>query len=255
MSRRKKYTRKVTAWSYGGGVQSVAIGVLIKEGVLPVPDLAAIADTGREKRTTFEYLHEVMQPYLGDLVKIHVIPHSKALQDLYASDGKTILPAFSGVDGGKLATYCSGMWKRDVFERWLRQEGVAEASTWIGYSLDELWRVKNDHRAWCKLEFPLIDKMINRAMCRTLIEKSGLPMPLKSRCYMCPHQSDAEWQEVHDDPEDWQKAIAVDEEIRASDPEQKGLYLYSGRVPLRMAEFGKGIVPPAKPCDSGFCWT
>jgi hypothetical protein len=34
-------------WSYGGGVQSVAIGVLIREGVLPKPDLAAIVDNGR----------------------------------------------------------------------------------------------------------------------------------------------------------------------------------------------------------------
>lgn len=30
----------------GGGWQSVAIGVLIREGALPKPDLAVIADTG-----------------------------------------------------------------------------------------------------------------------------------------------------------------------------------------------------------------
>lgn len=51
-------------WSYGGGVQSAAIGVLIREGVLPVPDLAVIADTGRERRSTWEYLRRFMQPYL-----------------------------------------------------------------------------------------------------------------------------------------------------------------------------------------------
>lgn len=53
------------SWSCGGGLQSAAIGVLVGEGVLPVPDLAGIADTGRERRTTWEYHRDVMQPLLG----------------------------------------------------------------------------------------------------------------------------------------------------------------------------------------------
>jgi len=87
---------RTIVWSYGGGIQSAAIGVLIREGVLPVPDLAGIADTGRERRTTWDYLRDVMQPYLDPVgLKIEIVPHTLAHVDLYAKDGLTLLPAYT----------------------------------------------------------------------------------------------------------------------------------------------------------------
>jgi hypothetical protein len=243
-------------WSYGGGVQSVTIGVLIRQGALPVPDLAAIADTSRECATTWEYLRDHMQPYLDPIgLQIQVVPHTLARVDLYDRTGLTMAPAYTAE--GRKAAFCSGEWKRDVMERWLRLQGVKECVQWIGYSLDEVWRVKNDHRPWCHLEFPLIDRMVNRAMCGALITAAGLPMPKESRCWMCPHQTPDEWREVQSRPEEWAAAIALDRQIRERDPEQAGLYLYSGRVPLEMADFSKdaGLLAPAKPCETGHCWT
>ncbi len=252
--------RKMTiAWSYGGGVQSVAIGVMIAKGVLPKPDLAVIADTGRERRTTWDYLHAHMQPYLDQAgVKIELAPHTLARVDLYDKSGLTLMPAYTAE--GRKSSFCSGEWKRDVIERWLRLKGVKECESWIGYSLDELWRVKKDHRGWCKLAFPLIDRMVNRVMCVAIIEKAGLPVPNKSRCWMCPHQTTEEWMEVRNDPEEWPAAVALDHEIRQRDPQNeagKGLFLYSGRVPLDVADFAvdAGLAPPAKPCETGHCWT
>ncbi len=243
-------------WSYGGGVQSVAIGVLVREGVLPRPDLTVIADTGRERRTTWDYMRDVMQPYLNPVgVKIEVASHDLSRVDMYSPSGLPLAPVYTGE--GRLPGYCSGEWKRDVVNRWLRLQGVENCDCWIGFSMDEIRRVsEKDRRQWCRQQFPLIDRMINRAMCRSIITAAGLPIPHKSRCWMCPHQDEKEWQEVYDDPEEWTKAVAADEEIRANDPEQKGLYLYAGRVPLAMANFGSGaILPPARPCESGFCWT
>lgn len=243
------------AWSYGGGWQSVAIGVLIREGALSKPDLAGIVDTGREKQTTWDYLHNVMQPYLDPIgVKIEVVPHSLSRKDLYDDNGLTLMPAYT--TEGRLASFCSGEWKRDVMERWLRSRGVKQCTQWIGFSIDEIRRVpEKDHRNWCQLDFPLINLFVNRAMCRTLIEKAGLPMPKKSRCYMCPHQTDEEWQEVRDDIEDWEKAVAVDREIRERDPEQAGLFLWSGRKPLELADLGTGILTPSRPCENAHCFT
>jgi hypothetical protein len=247
------------AWSYGGGWQSVAIGVLVGEGALPVPDLAGIADTGREVGSTWDYLHDVMQPYLDRKVpglKIEVVPHTLSRVDLYDRTGLTLMPAYTAE--GRLPSFCSGEWKRDVMMRWLRLKGVKECEQWIGYSIDELHRVpKKDRRGWCRLAFPLIDRFINRVMCRAVIEGAGLPVPKKSRCWMCPHQTAAEWQEVKADPGQWAAAVALDRQVRERDPEQKGLYLYSGRVPLDIADFtkGDGLAPPARPCESGHCWT
>lgn len=242
-------------WSYGGGVQSVAIAVLIREGALPVPDLAVIADTGRERRTTWEYLDAIVRPYLAAIgLEIQVAPHDLATKDLYAPGGLTLMPAYTAE--GRLPTYCSVEWKRRVVNRWLRAAGVTDCDCWIGFSLDEIRRVsEKDAVKWCRQQFPLIDRMVNRAMCYRIIEGAGLPVPRKSRCYQCPHQDAAEWSETLADPIDGPKAVAIDEEVRTNDPEGKGLYLHYSRVPLRLVGTGRGIATPPAPCDGGICWT
>ncbi len=243
-------------WSFGGGIQSVAIGVLIRTGRLPVPDLAVIADTGRERRTTWEYLRDQMQPYLDSIgLTIQIAGHDLARVDLCDRSGLTLVPAFT--EEGRLSAFCSGEWKRDVIERWLRLQGITECTSWIGFSIDEVWRVsKKDHRKWCRLEFPLIDLFINRAMCRQIIEDAGLPLPSKSRCYGCPHQNNEEWQEVRDDPVDWPKAVEMERQINASDPEQSNLFLYKGRVPLELATFSTSPdTTGSRPCEAGNCFT
>lgn len=236
----------------------MAIAVLIREGALPVPDLAVIADTGRERRTTWDYLDNVVRPYLKPTgLEIAVASHALARVDLFDKSGLTLMPAYTAE--GRLAAFCSGEWKRDVCERWLRLQGVKECDQWIGYSLDEQRRVKKDHRAWCRLKFPLIDLRITRYGCRLLTEKAGLPPAHKSRCWMCPHQTAEEWQQVREDPEEWAAAVALDERVRESDPEQRGdLYLYAGRKPLPLADFKADVpeVPPLfRACDGASCWT
>ena len=48
-----------TVWSYGGGTQTAAIAVLILQGRLPKPDIAVMADTGREIASTWDYLRNL----------------------------------------------------------------------------------------------------------------------------------------------------------------------------------------------------
>ncbi len=257
--------------SYGGGIQSVAMGVLIVEGVLPRPDVVVIADTGREVQSTWDHVEDVMTPYLARVgLAVEIVPHSLARKDLYDASGLTLIPAYTRKEDGKdlwgnmlhtegrKAAFCSGEWKRDVMERWLRLKGATTAEQWIGFSLDEKRRVKKDHRPWCKLRFPLIEKGITREMCKAIIRAAGLPLPHKSRCWMCSHQTDEEWAEVKASPDEFAKAVALEKEINEADPDRSAdLFLYSGRVPLEMADFTKGTGPtmPAKPCEAANCWT
>lgn len=260
--------------SYGGGWQSVALCVLIGEGALPRPDLVGIADTSREVSSTWDYLYGTMQPWLdkkcGGGLKIEVVPHTLASSDLYGPTGLTLMPMhtrqmvptelFDGdeIIEGRIPAYCSGHWKRDVMERWYRLKGAKTVEQWIGYSLDETNRVGKDHRPWCRNRFPLIEKRISRAMCGRIIQAAGLPLPKKSRCFMCPHQTPQEWLEVKSRPEEFAAAVRLEKEINANDPEQTGgLFLYSGRVPLELADFTSdaGIVTPGKPCETAACWT
>lgn len=59
-------------WNNGGGTQSAAIAALIVTGQLPTPDLAVIADTGRERSSTWDYLNAYIAPALASVgVQIH----------------------------------------------------------------------------------------------------------------------------------------------------------------------------------------
>lgn len=245
--------RRTLVWSYGGGTQSAALAVLVKQGALPVPELACIADTSREMPSTWAYLRDVIQPYLGDLLTIHVVPHDFARVDLYSGDSLTI-PAYT--ETGRFPTYCSGEWKRDACQRWLRTQGVKACDVWIGYSLEEMGRCSKQRKQWVKHLYPLIDMGLNRAGCYRLVEAAGLPRPPRSRCFMCPHQGREEWAEVQADPELWRAAVHLDERIREND-EQGKLYLHNSRTPLALVDLSQTEedMPLFRGCQGVGCFT
>ncbi len=246
------------SWSCGGGLQSTAIGVLIAEGRLPVPDLAVIVDTAREVSSTWDYLRDTLNPYLKAKrgFEVTIIPPTFKRVDLFAPDGTTITPAYT--DAGRISAFCSGEWKRDAIERYLRSIGVKDCVQWLGFSTDERKRATGKaHRPWLRPAYPLIDLGISRWGCEEIVRKAGLPLPKKSRCWMCPHQNAEEWAEVLANPTEWAQAVAVDDAIRAMDPRDAGLYLHSSRVPLTLADL---TVPEAdeplyRNCQEAGCFT
>lgn len=99
----------MVTFSYGGGVQTVAIITLILEKKLPKPDIIVMADTGREVQTTFQYLNAIVQPAMEAIgLRVEIAGHEYSRNDLMKS-GKTLLPAFTRKNGGvgKLPTFCS----------------------------------------------------------------------------------------------------------------------------------------------------
>jgi hypothetical protein len=236
-------------WSYGGGVQSAAIGVLIVQGKLPRPDLAVIADTGREASSTWEYLRDHMQPFLGGLT-IHVAPHSLATVDL--GSRAPIIPWFTAT--GKLPTFCSVEWKRRVVRRWIRSQGVAGCDLWLGISTDELERAKSSDVQWLAHVYPLLTIVpMSRANCAALLRGAGLPIPQRSACFMCPHRSDHDWRSLSD--ADRQRAIEFEREHSAADG-KGGLFLHRSLRPLSEAPYESDDTQTTLDlCDAGHCWT
>jgi spore maturation protein SpmB len=251
-------------WSFGGGTQSIAIALLVSQGRLPKPDRVVIADTGYEFSATWEYTTNYVTPMLAEVgLTIEVAPHSLSKVDLYSGNGDLLIPAYDAtkVDAKgnhvKLPTFCSNEWKTRVVRRYI---GGAEANPdgvtmWLGMSIEEIGRMKKSGLDWCKNHWPLIlDKPMTRNECRDMIMNAGLPLPIKSRCKMCPHQGDDEWLEVKDQPEEWQESIKIDDQIFAS----HGVRLHRSGKPLAMVQ----LVPQAEQqeglfvsCDSGSCWT
>lgn len=245
-------------WSYGGGVQTAAIAVLIGRGQVPTPDLTVMADTGREASETWEYLHHVMQPYLTHHgVTVEIVPHTVATVDLYGGeDGNSLLiPAYTQT--GRLEGFCSNEWKRRPVRRYLRQRGVTDCTMWLGFSTDELRRMHQSDVGWIHNEFPLIEQRLSRVQCVRLVESEGLGTPPRSSCWMCPHRQREEWRRLRDgSPADWEQACTLDDQVRARDT-QGGVYVSNQRVPLREMNLDPLPEPQLElfACESGYCWT
>jgi hypothetical protein len=244
--------------SYGGGKQTVAIITLILQGELPKPDVIVMADTGREVRTTFEYLDRVVQPALKRIgLQVEIASHDLSKVDLYRN-GDLLLPAFTRQNGGligKMDTFCSNEWKQRVIRRWLKDRGVTDTDVWLGISMDEAERMKPSGLNWYRHVYPLIEiTPMHRSGCVNQIKKFGWEVPKKSRCWMCPNQSPQAWRQMHDlDNGDFERARALEAQIRQKDED---VYLHPLAIDLweavKQTEMQSEMFDG---CDSGYCFT
>lgn len=257
----------IEVFSSGGGTQSCAIAALIIQGKLPKPDFVVIADTGKEMPTTWQYMDAVVRPALKAIgLEVHRIMRedfaSPRGREVFATSGHLMIPAFSNQSGetSKLSGFCSSAWKSEVRDRWFSKvHGITRGQRkhWIGYSLDESKRwmrmQKGEEYQKGQIRFPLVyDVPMRRHESIALVERMGWPKPPRSRCWMCPNQSDHEWAEVQTDyPEKFAEAIALDESIRERDPHA---FLHSSVKPLRDADLSKPDDLFSASCPSGECF-
>lgn len=260
----------ISVLNYGGGRLTAATCVLIAQGKLPKPDRIIIADTGREKTSTWDYLDEVIQPLLSTIgIQVEIAPRSLAYVDLYGHNGDLLIPVYTKT--GKLSAFCSSEWKKHVVRRYLRREHeprlfltappVTRAINWIGYAADEQRRIKLSREdktgPWFR-RFPLVELGLKKADCQQIIRDAGLPMPPQSSCYICSNMTNTEWREVRDNyPVDFESACVLDEQVRAEDIERggSGVWLHHSRVPLREADLDtEDRKDPSRGCALGVCY-
>ena len=248
--------------NYGGGRQTVAICVLIERGVLPLPDLFLMADTGRENPSTWMYLATYVQPMLAALGRsVTVIPREAPPAVTYGADDKPLIPAFT-IDG-KFSPFCSGTWKRDRMTKWLTENQYPKGERWIGFSHNEQTRIKRflkdgeDRGGWT-IRMPLNELMIETEHCLAIVRRRGWPEPPISSCWMCPHKKNAEWLTVKLEwPDLWEQACQMDEEMREQDLFRggQGVWLHHSREPLREADLTiEESASVVRQCSLGMCF-
>jgi hypothetical protein len=250
--------------SFGGGRQSCAIAALIIAGKLPKPDITVIANTGRERLTTFPYLQKHVIPALRSVgVELNVI--NAAEWSYYGTryvdgSGDLMLPVFM-MDGAKAVKNkpdCSGAWKRDAINRWLsKTHGVTRSKyvKWIGFSTNPKEMARAARMARSKKEggdktrFPLIELRISTEDCLRIVRDIGWPEPKVSACWMCPNLRDSERAELSDE----EKALAIkfDEEMRGRFP---GTFIHGSMRPLAEVNLDKRDEIFTESCDSGNCF-
>lgn len=251
-----------TVWSCGGGTQSAAIAALIIQGKIPKPDLSVIADTGREASETWEFFDNLLYPELLKVgVEVARLSHSfdgagYNTVDIYSGkDNDTIImPMFTDLnERGKLPKYCSNEWKTRPVDRFIRERGFKSGNILIGYSIDELSRLRrfDSTKKW-NHSYPLVDMKLSRNDCIKIVEDMGWGTPPRSACWMCPYRNDREWLYIKDTP-DFDKAVALEKELQKKDP---NVYFHDTCKPLDEVSFNAEQVDMfGKECASGMCFT
>jgi hypothetical protein len=244
----------------GAGVQSTTLFLLIREGVIKLPEstVAVFADTQEEPAAVYKHLE-----WLKSLEwpTILVRTAGKLGDDLVHGRNTTggrfaAIPAFTtdGASEGMTRRQCTKEYKTEVIGKTIRREVVGlahgraidrqtEVHQYIGISRDEARRsvgVKaniESRRGWLA-HFPLMDLGWTRADClRWLSDKVPHQVP-RSACVFCPFHSDEEWLRIkRDDPAGWARAVEVDTALRttgsvANRDMRQTMYLHRRRIPL-----------------------
>lgn len=217
-------------------MQSTAIAALICTGKLPKPDYALMVDVGRERTSTWNYVYNHLIPNLGKAgVELRILKTTDYTDIDLFSGTCFLLPAHRLTDGVryKMRTMCNQRWKVAVQQRYLNDQGVNDYENWIGISVDEQRRARESIIRKIKNRYPLIDLGMTRYGCLDLIKSVGWAIPPHTACWCCPNATRDEWLDLKMNyPEDWAKAIALEQEARERDPE---IYLHNSMQTLDKA--------------------
>ncbi len=226
--------------SFGGGLQTTALAIMIAKGELEV-DALVFADTGVEKPETYWYIENYIKPML----KVPFITVNSHLGDLYTHcwDDK-IIPSV-------IHRWCTDKFKVRPIEKYLKRKGII----YVGFSSDEVNRAEKPSRMI--RQFPLIERGISAKDCARIISDYGWPVPLRSSCYICVFVPYLEWNWLKNNhPDLFEKALALEQRHYERYPHLRNSYGLLRGTPLwRMKE---GLQPEMliggeRSCWSGYC--
>lgn len=163
--------------SYGGGVQSTALLVLAARRVIDFP-LFLFANVGddSEHPATLRYVREVAKPYADEhgieLVELHRTMRDGSQETLMGRierRPKSIpIPIRMGEGGAPGNRTCTLDFKIRVIAKELKRRGASEATpatVAIGFSVDEITRVKPSREPLEVFAHPLLDLGMSRQDC------------------------------------------------------------------------------------------
>ncbi len=188
--------------SFGGGVNSVALMILLIRDGLPL-DEVVFADTGGEVPETYEYVKIARQYFAEHGIPFTVV--SKRGESLYETSWRRrVFPS-------AIWRWSTRDFKVTPIHRHYRESG-GHINQYLAIAWDEIIRMKDSRVDYVTNLYPLIDRRITREGCVEIIEDAGLPIPPRSACFFCPFNSVERWQWIHENhPDLYEKAIALEE--------------------------------------------
>lgn len=169
----------------GGGVQSTAMLLMVRDGKLPRPDIVIHSDTGSEMPYTEEVIDfcrdicneiglrfEIVTSHRGALHEDYI-----RLQTLPVVGVRSCTVNFKVLPQRRLIRTIVGNGK-----------GKLLAESWLGITTDERRRRVDSDVQWIGNKFPLLDQVpTSRRECNEILKKEGIEVK-KSGCFCCPYQ-------------------------------------------------------------------
>lgn len=272
--------------SLGGGKASTAAFVKSLNGELDNPaDCAVFADPGQERATTWNTINYLKELAASKGVPVFIVKTDR-LPDIWANalnpDSKVGDLPFHTLDekGEKttLSKYCTGEYKRDPIRRFLRSDYFAETmgipkvsyknpiTVWLGYTIDEVSRMKQSNRKYEIRRFPLaMELRWYRSDCIEYLKTQKLDWVERSACIFCPYRRSEEYDDMPED--EIQRAIQFENEVNAArgiitakEGTQAPLRIHPSLVPLEERPFENPNIRSQEPtlfdlCEGSTCWT
>jgi len=173
------------AWlSYGAGVNSTAILVLLTQGKVPNVGKWRVlfADTQDEKEETYEYLYTKAMPFARK--------HGATIEVCRPYEGVIERWARLGVVGSRITRACTDHAKKVPMDKHVKAHSheLWKVTRLVGIHADESHRAKPVDG----VRYPLVELGYGQEECVDIITRAGLPVPPKSGCWHCPFMRKAE---------------------------------------------------------------
>lgn len=199
--------------SFGAGVNSVAAYLL---GGF---DEAIFVDPGCEYPETYEFMDKFVAKY-----PVMVIKSTWGNLYEYCWDHQMVPATWP--------RWCTVHFKIKPFAEYISKPAFKH----LAFSTDESQRAKLSVDNGIEHRFPLLERGISRKGCIEIIKEAGLPVPHRSKCYICPFQTISEWKELRrNHPDLFCKAEQLElrnQQYRISKG-KKPLYLYGNKKSLK----------------------
>jgi len=164
--------------SFGGGVNSVALHLMLLDQGVNFE--AVFVHHATDYPETYNYLAG-FQWWLKNnghkpitILRPNVDGRSSLY--LYCRDQR-IIPS-------KMFRWCTDKFKTKVVTKYVQKP----CFMMLGIDYGEAHRAKINYQKKIENRFPLIEEKINRDACKEIITRNGLPLPIKSGCFICPFQ-------------------------------------------------------------------
>lgn len=165
--------------SFGGGVNSVAMMLLfLDEGV----EFEAVYVWMPDWPETHEYLMMLEDNRYPITV---IMAHKRKQFNLYdRCVFHKMMPGFK--------RWCTVDFKVETLRKYYQRP----CFEMVGIAMEESRRAVLRCEDGIERRYPLIERELSRTDCINIIKAHGLPLPIKSGCFFCPYQRQAQWKEL-----------------------------------------------------------